>query len=389
MARTPVAFDDLITFTRSTAGGTINSAGIFELVPANKARFDFDPVSKIGRGILVEEQRTNLFIYSNKIELLAKNSGATSLANAGVSPDGANDAARITFAGNASSGVYRPSITTPGQLSCSVYAKSISGNGLVRFIMEGPAYGNSQWGVFDIINGKVMSVTGSIAAYIEPGPLGYWRIQVTRPVINTGTPQTSMTIYSGDVTTDKVIDLWGGQVEVGTVASTHIPTAAAQVTRAADSPLLNTISPWFNNLQGSILVDFMPAINRTTAFRIACSIDDGTVNNRLQMYEAAVAGNAEFRATTNGVGTSIPVIAAAFPPSIKFGKIGLAFSNTGLTGSANGKSSLARANFITPTVSFIRLGTNNANGQQLNGRIQKFRYIPHRLTNEQMQVATS
>lgn len=67
MALVQKQFSDLITFTRSSAGGRFNDRGLFEMVPANQPRFDYDPVTRQPLGLLIEESRSNLIINSNGI----------------------------------------------------------------------------------------------------------------------------------------------------------------------------------------------------------------------------------------------------------------------------------------------------------------------------------
>jgi hypothetical protein len=62
---TTAVTDPRVTTTRALNTATrINSSGVIELVNANLPRYDFDPVTKICRGQLIEEARTNLFLNS-------------------------------------------------------------------------------------------------------------------------------------------------------------------------------------------------------------------------------------------------------------------------------------------------------------------------------------
>lgn len=56
--------DPRVTFTRASNATRINSAGVLELVSTNGPRFDYDPVTLQPRGLLIEEQRTNLLLQS-------------------------------------------------------------------------------------------------------------------------------------------------------------------------------------------------------------------------------------------------------------------------------------------------------------------------------------
>lgn len=53
-----------ITFTRASTAMRINASGALESVASNTPRLDFDPVTLAAKGLLVEEQRTNLLLNS-------------------------------------------------------------------------------------------------------------------------------------------------------------------------------------------------------------------------------------------------------------------------------------------------------------------------------------
>lgn len=59
------AFNDLFTFARGTSAGRWNKNGVYEMVAANVPRFDYDPLTKVLKGILFEDARTNIGVYSN------------------------------------------------------------------------------------------------------------------------------------------------------------------------------------------------------------------------------------------------------------------------------------------------------------------------------------
>jgi len=60
-------FDPRITFTRATSATYVSSAGVLELVSSNSPRFDYDPVTLAPKGLLIEEQRTNLLLNSDTL----------------------------------------------------------------------------------------------------------------------------------------------------------------------------------------------------------------------------------------------------------------------------------------------------------------------------------
>lgn len=57
-------FSDIITFTRSSTATYVASSGLLTSAATNAPRFDYDPVTLAPKGLLVEEQRTNLLLNS-------------------------------------------------------------------------------------------------------------------------------------------------------------------------------------------------------------------------------------------------------------------------------------------------------------------------------------
>lgn len=58
------ALDSRITFTRSSTATRTNNLGVIESVAINTPRFDYDPVTLTSKGLLIEEQRTQLLLNS-------------------------------------------------------------------------------------------------------------------------------------------------------------------------------------------------------------------------------------------------------------------------------------------------------------------------------------
>jgi hypothetical protein len=59
--------DSRVTFTRASGGTRVNSSGVIELMTTNTPRFDYDPVTLAAKGLLIEEQRTNLLLQSDTL----------------------------------------------------------------------------------------------------------------------------------------------------------------------------------------------------------------------------------------------------------------------------------------------------------------------------------
>lgn len=59
--------DSKVSFSRASSGTRVNSSGVIESVASNLPRFDYDPVTLAPKGLLIEEQRTNLVLNSDTL----------------------------------------------------------------------------------------------------------------------------------------------------------------------------------------------------------------------------------------------------------------------------------------------------------------------------------
>lgn len=95
--------DNRITFTRSTTATFIGSNGLIQTAAINLPRFDYDPITLACKGLLIEEQRTNLVL--NSANLVTQNVTVTAVAST------------ISFYGTGTvslSGAYTGSLTGAG-----------------------------------------------------------------------------------------------------------------------------------------------------------------------------------------------------------------------------------------------------------------------------------
>jgi hypothetical protein len=60
----PGSLDPRITFTRASTATYFDSAGVMQTAAVNAPRWDYDPVTRALRGLLIEEARTNLLLNS-------------------------------------------------------------------------------------------------------------------------------------------------------------------------------------------------------------------------------------------------------------------------------------------------------------------------------------
>ena len=60
----PGTLDPRIMFTRASSAAYIDASGFIQMAAVNQPRWDYDPVTHALRGLLIEEQRTNVLLNS-------------------------------------------------------------------------------------------------------------------------------------------------------------------------------------------------------------------------------------------------------------------------------------------------------------------------------------
>jgi hypothetical protein len=218
--------DSRVTITRALNTATrVNSSGFVEIVNANLPRFDYDPATLAPKGLLIEEQRTNLVTYSQQFDDASWNKGVSGSisANTVVSPDGTTNADAYTWATSTTDFAFLSQTATATSNianTFSVWLKrpSGSGNRTVRLTVSDVTTSTGVSATFTVTeNWQRFEFTRTSAT--STGSVGVG--------LNTGLSGTS--IAAGDI-----LHVWGAQLEAGAFATSYIPTTTTTVTRNAD-----------------------------------------------------------------------------------------------------------------------------------------------------------
>lgn len=224
-------FSEFFSFARSTSGGRYNEKGLYESVPAGQPRFDYDPITKVLKGLLIEEQRTNIMNYSS----MGSGSGWTAaqsrfFSNAGMAPDGTLTASLLENSIPKPSYIFKSvSLATTVPNTITFHVKPSTSMPFTVIVEFASADGGNI--TFDSV---AKTFTGNAAAtksYEEIGD-GWIRVRMT---LNTIT-RSAIAIYCGVAGTTNVQHsgyIWGFQIEAGAFPTTYIPTPAVFTSRAS------------------------------------------------------------------------------------------------------------------------------------------------------------
>jgi hypothetical protein len=369
-------------------------------------RFDYDPVTLAPKGLLIEEQRTNLVTFSEQFNdaVWVKSTSAVT-ANASTSPDGAVTADKIIVnngitLGSASGAGVRQVLTKAASAityAYSVYAKAAEFNSVLLYVSSS-SVSNSAICQFNLASGTagVPTTAGaftSATALITPVGNGWYRCTLI-PTSDTDTVFTARAFPADTVATTgngtSGVLLWGAQLEQGSFSTSYIPTVASQVTRAADNASMigNNFARWYTQGVGTMLASFDfsgagSAANPST--RTAFNISDGTSNNRLQIYN--ISGNVGSFIAAGGASQAALDNFSPVPVDV-FRTVALAYASNDAIQAVNGSLSSNDTSVIVPVVNAAYIGSEPASAR-LNGHVRRISYYSRRLANSELQAITS
>ena len=330
-------------------------------------RFDYSPTN-IGepRGLLLEAPATNLIRRSQEFSNSAWDTyNITSRTdNAATGPDNLTSATRVVLAGQYAI-VYQGVSTTAGvTYTFSFWAKRESGN--TAFVIH-----------------HNFSATGSNTAFTMTDNWQRYEVSVLG---KTGGGFVEWGVQDRNVSGQGTILLWGAQLEVGSGASSYIPTGASQVTRNTDICYADgaNFTSWYTQGIGTCL--FVGQHNKVGAAHYA-NFSTGTNAPRVTLYSGGSAAaiyseNTGVNASFSSVGT---ITTSVFKAAMVF-QTGnyLVVLNGGAVASGTTSSPL-----MASALTRLNIGMSEGQTSQPNGYVRQLKYYPTAFTAAQLQILTT
>ena len=348
-------------------------------------RFDYDPVTLQPRGLLIEEQRTNLLLRSEEFDNASwVKAAATVTANAAVSPDGTMDADKlIATVANSQHRVDFATTSAAATHAFSVYAKPAGYNFLfIRLGMNG--------GYVNLSDGTIAGVTSGYTLTATPAGNGWYRVVLVgaaalNEAARINVTETVTSDFAGDGTSG--IFIWGAQLEAGSFATSYIPTAGSQVTRTADQAgiVAPNFAPWYNQNEGTLVAEFS-SLMPTAASQFAWTISNGTSDERWCLF---MASSTLRHFMADGGTTQASIDAGTYAANTVF-KSAMAIKANSVQAAINGVLGTEDTAATLPTVDRLFLGAAHSGATNfLSGHIRRISYYPSRLSNAQLQALSA
>lgn len=273
-------------YTVTTTQAITNYIPVLLTAGGNQARFDCDPITGESLGLLIEEQRTNVFYASE--------------GNTSWSTDGTGnvllDSATINPAGQAGGWIYKNAgyayLNVGGGVSAgtwtySVYIKKSLFNttNIGRVSMFTPSVAVD----YNFGTGAITLQSGSPVSY------GCQRLSdtIARVWITVTIAGAILGIGSFDASSNSTL-LWGLQIESGSFPTSYIKTVSAATTRTTDAASMTgaNLTSWYAQGFGTLYSEYA-LLQDTGGTTVATPVEmnDGTQNKFFQSGPYTYAGN--------------------------------------------------------------------------------------------------
>ncbi len=360
------------SFTRASIGTYFDSSGNLQTAASGVPRFDYDPVTHAAKGILIEEQRTNLLTYSAMASTTGwsgSNLSILTVNNPGSLPAGASTCLRNEINTGQTFGFTTKNLTlslaTPYTFSVWAYIPS---NVPVGKANLSAWYNNAGW--------QTISAT----------PISE-RDQWVRKTLTFTTNATYATTIVGVGLSATTSGLQSysclAQLEQGSFATSFIPTTTTTVTRAKDTLTIPVNASWYTTSSvGSLSSQYQSYAPLATSTRIV-SLSDGGASNVFQIADSLsgfVVGQKAVSGTVNNVTGPAYISGTSY-------KASAAFDTAGIYMAVNNAFYSSVQAGVPAAAIHLDVGHQNTLSQ-IDGWIQKIKYYPARIPNTQLQLLT-
>ena len=345
--------------------------------------------------ILVEPAATNTAKYSEDVVNFNYSSGITHETTNILAPNGQASAFKITPDGSnsntarsGSSYVYSGASYNAGDIvTMSVWLKA---DGYDYFVSVGGFFGGES-ALFDTIDGSNVSNDANvISASSEDYGNGWYRYKVTytfQNQINNNSLYAGVRIRKRDASGNPIsnfvtgettgILVYGIQFELGSVATSYIPTSGSTVTRAADDLAIDgsDFTNFYNQSEGTVYVEYEPRVLSTS--NTALEFSDGSANNRIfslafGAYHCYIIDGGVNQAVLDGGTNTAGVL----------NRLAFSYEANNIQASLDGGAVVSDTSASIPTVDRLILGNQTvSNTRLLNGHIKRVIYWPHHSDN--------
>jgi hypothetical protein len=266
--------DFVVTRSASNSATRVNAAGLIETVLDNVPRLDY-PLGGITAGcpaLLVEPSAQNICLQSADFNTTwTTAAGATVNTNTAISPDGTQNADTINLAAVADSRINQIiTVANSTTYTISCFYKNIALTAGQTFNMRFNNFASAPnnllaTATIDLVAGTATFAVGGTAGTgfsgtatgrVENYGNGWYRVSMTFTVGTAGGNAGGFQPAQVGSATARSFYAWGAQLEVSSVPTSYIPTAASPVTRGAETISKTGVSSLIGQTEGTIYMEW-------------------------------------------------------------------------------------------------------------------------------------
>ena len=277
----PLPFD----FTRASSATRVNKQGLVETVPSGKPRIDF--LDNTSGHLLLEPSRTNVFPNSDgNLSTYASQNGDVS--NASTSIDGFDNSIQINLDSGESLAYKRSFTPTIGVTYTLSFFVQMDDNSEPTQSIDVNSGDFSLW-----INNSLATDVSKLNT-VRLGSSNIYRVSGTHTATSTN---NRFGIKKYSTQSSKGFRFAGAQLEVGSYATSYIPTEGSTVTRVAEVANGAGNSTVFNDSEGVLYAEFSALANDSTTRVITINDTSNQLTERVQLF---ILGTSMYGRVTDG-----------------------------------------------------------------------------------------
>ena len=394
-------FAQIVTFTRASTATYFNSAGTLTSAAVDEARFDYNPSTLVPLGFLIEESRTNS-IRNNTMQGAVAGTPGTLPTNwtnniaAGLTQEivGIGTENGITYIdwrlSGTATGTSQVAFESTTQITAAAsqawtatsYARLVAGSltnvsSLQMCIREGTAAGG-------FVRDETANFTSTGAA------LRTQRVSVAIASTNALTERVMPRIFANTAgAVDFTLRIGLPQLELGAFATSVIPTTTTALTRSQDRAVVNTLSPWYNSVAGTIYAEFAVTQPAAGANQFLARFSDNSYNNQIGDF-INTTGFVGISTASGGVFDGLAATSVIVSANTTTKAVG-AYATNDLAAVKDGGTVGTDTTATIPSgMTRFDLGSDHAGANNIKaGYLRRITYYPRRLSNADLQTITT
>jgi hypothetical protein len=280
-------------------------------------RFDHDPTTLAPRGLLVEVSASNLWTYSQDQSQWAVNNVTVNTGTQATAPDGATSLFPVL---TNNTGVVQYFVrqrsadtisATSGQTyTYSMFVKKGTHRYVQMFASATTIFTNPAQANFDLDDGTTGNVTNCTPNAVSYSN-GWWRLSITVTANSTASQAQPFIMYlvssktaaraENHSLTSASVYVWGAQVELGSGASSYLPTGASTGLRNAESCVMTgtNFSSWYGTPTSASVLYEGTIVQPSDQFRRIAVFSSTVSSSTVANFSLMVSGNQNNRPALN------------------------------------------------------------------------------------------